>query len=183
LALFFGSQWSWTYYSYLLVIGCAIAADLGNASRRIGLVLCALALFSWTDVVYWNYRWWRTTEPASSTAGLWAPSDERAEWLSVLAKARGHKAVMLDRQGATELLFPGFEDPVSLFLLKGLMTPQEIQRKLAQISGADIVIVPMSIGDRGGIPEAPEFDAAMKNFVLTRGKYFYVFQRDGAKSR
>ena len=150
LALFFGSQWSWTYYSYLLVIGCAIAADLGNASRRIGLVLCALALFSWTDVVYWNYRWWRTTEPASSTAGLWASSDERAEWLSVLAKARGHKAVMLDRQGATELLFPGFEDPVSLFLLKGLMTPQEIQRKLAQISGADIVIVPMSIGDRGG---------------------------------
>jgi hypothetical protein len=183
LAFFFGSQWSWMYYSYLLVIGCAIAAELGNTSRRIGLVLCAVALFSWTDVVYWNYRWWRTTEPDSSTAGLWAPSDERAEWLSVIAKARGHKAVLLDRQGAAELLFPGFEDPVSLFLLKGLMTPEDIQRKLAQISSADIVVVPMSMGNCGGIPQAPEFDAAMKNFVLTRGKYFDVFQRDGAESR
>ncbi len=183
LALFFGNQWSWFYYSYLLVIGCAIAAELGNTSRRIGVVLCALALFSWTDVVYWNYRWWRTTEPDSSTAGLWASPDERAEWLSVLAKIRGHKAVMLDRQGATELLFPGFEDPVSMFLLKGWIPPEYIHRKLAEISGADIVIVPMSMGNCGGVPEAPEFDAAMKNFVLTRGKHFDVYQRDGAESR
>ena len=183
IALFFGNQWSWIYYPYVLVIGCAIGADLGRNARRIGLVLCAVAFFSWTDVAYWTYRWWRTTEPDAATAGLWAPPDERAAWVAVLAKARGRKAVMLTTEGATELLFPEFEQPVSLFLLKGLMTPAEIQRKIAQISSADIVIVPNTIESCSGVPRAPEFNQALKNLELTPGRYFDVYQRLGADSR
>jgi hypothetical protein len=180
LALFFGNQWSWIYYSYVLVIGCAIAVELGKTARRIGLVLCVLAFFSWTDVAYWTYRWWRTTEPNAVTSGLWAQADERAEWRTVLAKARGQKTVMLSTMGAAELLVPGFEDPVSLYLTKGLMAPSDVQRKLAQLSDADIVVVPNTMGTCSGIPQAPELEAAMKKFELQmRGKYFDVYQRSG----
>ena len=64
------------------------------------------------------------------TAGLWAPDDEREEWRQVLAATRQHKVVMLDSMGATELLFPGFANPVSLFLTRGLMQPDDVRRKL-----------------------------------------------------
>jgi len=153
--------------------------ELGKTGRRIGVVLCALAFVSWTDVAYWTYRWGRTTEPNVATAGLWAPADERTEWLTVLSKARGQKTVLLSTMGAAELLFPGFEEPVSLYLTKGLMATADVQRKLAQISGADIVVVPSNtIGTCSGIPQAPEFDAAMKEFEpQMRGKYFDVYQR------
>lgn len=183
VAFFFGNQWSWIYYSYVLVIGCAIATEFGTSARRIGLALCVVAFFSWTDVAFWTYRWWRTTAPDAATAGLWAPGDERAAWIDVRAQARGRKAVMLTTEGATELLFPGFEQPVSLFLLKGLMTPAEIQRKVAQISRADIVVVPNTIESCSGVPAAPQFNEALKNFERTPGKYFDVYQRAGADSR
>ena len=142
-----------------------------------------LAFLSRTDIVYWSRGLWRTTEPNSAIAGLWAPSNERAEWLAILSEARGRKAVMLTTSGAAELLFPGFEQPVSLFLLKGLMTPTEIQNKVAQISSADIVVVPNIVGTCGGIPEAPEFEAAMKKFDLRKEEYFDVYQRSGADAR
>jgi hypothetical protein len=179
VALFFGNQWSWIYYSYVLVIGCAIAVEFGKTTLRFGLVLCALAFFSWTDVAYWTYRWGRTTEPNVATAGLWAPVDERTEWLTVLSKVRGQKTVLLSTMGAAELLFPGFEEPVSLYLTKGLMATADVERKIAQISKADIVVVPSNtIGSCSGVPQAPEFDAAMKEFELQMsGKYFDVYQR------
>jgi hypothetical protein len=183
LILAFGNRWSWIYYSYVLVIGSVIAAELGGVARRIGILLCVLALLSWTDVVFWGRRLWRTTEPDAATAGLWASPLERAEWLGILSEARGRKAVMLDTAGAADLLFPGFEQPVTLFLFKGLMTPAEIQRKVAAISGADLVVVPNIGGTCGGIPPAPEFDAAIAGFGLTREKYFDVYHRKGADSR
>ena len=183
LVLGFGNRWSWIYYSYFLVIGCAIAADMGGSARRIGILLCVLALFSWTDVVFYGRRLWRTTEPDAVTAGLWASPVERAEWLGILSETRGRKAVMLDTAGAADLLFPGFEQPNTLFLFKGLMTPAEIQRKAAEISKADLVVVPKIGGTCGGVPPAPEFDAAITGFGLTREKYFDVYHREGADSR
>jgi hypothetical protein len=181
LALFFGNQWSWIYYSYFLMIGVALACDLGPAGRRVGLALCALALLSWTDVAYWTYRWWQTTAPDSATAGLWAPAEERNEWLKVRAMTGGQRTLMLDDMGATELLFPGFENPVSLYLTRGLMTRGDIDRKLEQLSGAQVAVVPITISACSGIPDAPEFRDALKDFDLAwSGKHFEVFRRRAA---
>jgi hypothetical protein len=179
LALFFGNQWSWIYYSYLLVIGVAIAVDLNPIGRRIGVALCILALLSWTDVAYWTHRWWQTTAPDVATAGLWAPSDERTEWLQVLSSVHGKQTVMLDSMGASELLFPGFEPPVSLYLTRGLMMPDDVRRKLDELSSAQMVVVPITMSSCTGIPDAPEFASAMKDFEPRwSGKHFEVFQRD-----
>ena len=183
LVLFFGNQWSWIYYSYLLIIGAAIAADFGPAYRRVGVILCVLALLSWTDLAYWTHRWWRTTAPDAETAGLWAPTDERDEWLHVRALAHDHRVVMLDSMGAAELLFPGFEKPVSLYLIRGLMMPDDVTRKLEQLARAEIVVVPITIAACSGIPDSPELASELKHFdPLWIGKHFEIFQRHATSS-
>ncbi len=179
LTLFFGNQWSWIYYSYVLMIGTSIAVTLGRIQRSVGLALCVLAVLSWTDFAYWSYRWAGTTAPATTTAGLWAPADERIEWSQVRSLAVGHKTVILDTMGAAELLFPGFEKPVSLYLTRGLMLQNDIGRKLDLVSGAEMVIVPMiPMSSCTGIPDAPEFRGAIKDLQLAwHGKYFDVYRR------
>lgn len=178
LVLFFGNQWSWVYYSYILIIGTAIAVDLGPNNRRIGVALTLIAAISYTDLVYGTYRSWSTTTRDAVTAGLWAPEDERNEWLQVLALAHEHKVVMLDTMGAAELLFPGFDDPANFFVLPGMMQPGNVRRKLAQLSNAQVAVVPVSIASCGGVPDAPEFKEALKSFDLAwTDKHMEVFRR------
>ena len=91
---------------------------------------------------------------------------------------RDHKTVTLDSMGATELLFAGFGEPVSLFLTRGLMLRGDIERKLEALSGAQIAVVPITISACSGIPDAPEVREALKNFdPLWSGKHFEIFQR------
>src|SRR5208282_2111427 len=56
--VFFGNRWSWIYYAYLLVIGVAIATDLGLVWRRAGYALAALALSSWTAPAFAAHKLW-----------------------------------------------------------------------------------------------------------------------------
>ncbi len=178
LFAFFGNQFSWIYYSYLLVIGCAVAVDFGPYHRRLGLALSVLAFFSWTALGYWTLRWWATTTPTPSTKGLWARRDERAEWETVLAIAGDHKVTILDEMGAAELLFPGFQQPVSLFLMKGLMTQGDISRKLRDLAVANTVVVPLTKSTCTGIASEPEFNHSLGDFSpVWKGQYFEIFQR------
>ncbi len=178
LVLFFSNQWSWVYYSYVLVIGTALALDLGPYQRHFGIALCVVALLSWTDIAYWSYRWWLTTCPDVTTAGLWAPVDERAEWQKVVAMTHGKKTSVMESMGATELLSPGFEGPVSLYLVPGLMTSADLHRKNIQLASAEMVVTPILPGPCDGVAAAPEFAPAMKAFEpLWTGKHFEIFRR------
>ena len=178
LSLFFGNQWSWIYYPYILIIGIAVASDLGRYQHRIVFALCIVAVVSYTDLAYWCNRWWRTTTPDVATAQLWAPPAEKREWLTVRALARDQRSVLLDDMGAAELMFPGFEKPVSLYLTGGLMQPSDVSRKVDQLSHAEIAIVPTTIEACSGVPDAPEFREALNSFDLAwEGKYFEVFRR------
>ncbi|HYB90085.1 MAG TPA: hypothetical protein VEC38_03475 [Candidatus Binataceae bacterium] len=176
--LIFGNRWSWIYYSYFLVAGVAAAADFSAWRRRISLVLCVLATLAWTDQIYWLHRWWQVRQPDAMTARLWSTADERDEWTTVLGEARGRRAAILDTKGAAELMFPEFENPVSLYLDPGWMNATEIQRKVAQISAANLVVVPMGIAACSGIPDAPEIRAAMTGFApIFSGRHFVVYRR------
>ena len=95
----------------------------------------------------------------------------------------GKKTVMMDSMGAAELLFPDFEKPVSLFLTHGLMTPSDVERKVLQLSNAQMVIAPVQPGPCDGVANAPEFVSAMKGFEqLWLGQHFEVFERHTAAS-
>jgi hypothetical protein len=180
IALFFGNRWSWIYYVYFLTIGVAAAAGASAIQRRVTIGLCVLGIMAWTDVAFWERRWWQTRERDAVTAGLWASPDEREEWQRVLDTVDSRRTAMLDTKGAIELLVPEFQKPVSLYLDYGLMLPADIQRKLEQISQAEMVVVPTHIGIEAcrGIPAAPEFATALKSFEpRMRGKFFDVYQR------
>jgi hypothetical protein len=179
IALFFGNQWSWIYYAYFLTVGVAAAAGASAIQRRVTVGLCVIGIMAWTDVVFWELRWRHSRERDAVTAWLWASPDEREEWQRVLDAAHSQRAVILDTKGAIELIVPGFEKPVSLYLDFGLMVPADIQRKVEQISEAQMVVVPVGgIEACRGIPAAPEFAAALKSFEpRIKGKFFDVYQR------
>jgi len=179
IALFFGNQWSWIYYSYFLTVGVAAAAGVSPIQRRVTIGLCVIGITAWTDVVFWEKRWWDTRRPDAVTVGLWASEDERAEWRLVLDSIRGSKAVVLDLKGAAELMYPEFEPPVTLYMDPGLIKPAEIRRKVGQLLEAQFVVVPVNgIEACRGVPAAPEFEKALKNFEpRMRGKFFDVYQR------
>ncbi len=130
VCLFFGNRWSWIYYSYVLVIGAAAAADLVSPSRVFAMALCVLGVFAWTVRIMLVDRLWHNTARTPTTAGLWARGDEQGEWSRVLEEVRSKGAVMLDTTGAAELLFPGFQPPTTLYLDPGLMLNVDIERKV-----------------------------------------------------
>jgi hypothetical protein len=179
IALFFGNQWSWIYYAYFLTIGVAAAAGASAIQRRVTVGLCVMGLLAWTDVAFWEWRWWQTHERAEVTAGLWASSDEREEWQRVLNTVDGRRTAILDTKGAIELIVPEFQKPVSLYLDFGLMVPAEIRRKVEQLAEAQMVVVPIDgIEACRGVPAAPEFQAALKDFLpRMKGKFFDVYSR------
>jgi hypothetical protein len=87
-----------------------------------------------------NYRF--TTAPDPATAGLWASRDEHTEWIRVLATIRNHRAVMLQYYGCSDLLFSEFSPPVTLYLVPGAVTAADLSRKLAQLQGSRMIVMP-----------------------------------------
>jgi len=180
--LFFGSSASWIYYSYLLVIGCALATEMGAGWRRFAIPLCALALLAWISPAGFTWRAWKTTSPNPATARLWASPEEAGEWNKVIGFARREKMVVLDTKGSVELMYPEFGKPVSLYLDPGLMTQKDIARKVAQLSSASAFVVPKSVRTFGGLPDAPELVAATRDFDLEwKGDFFEVYRRQAGK--
>ncbi|MGB6554511.1 MAG: hypothetical protein WBE78_13540, partial [Candidatus Binataceae bacterium] len=71
--------------------------------------------------------------------------------------------------------------PVSTTLDPGLMPAREIARKVAQIGSSEMVLVPLGIDTCDGIPNAPEFRAAMTPFEpIFTGRYFELYRRTPA---
>ncbi len=176
--LFFGSRGSWIYYSYLLVLGVTLAIDSTRLRRDIGVLLCTVALFSWTDLVIATGRRWSATQPSAITKGLWATPEELSEWSAVLTLADRNTTRILDLKGDAELMFPVFGRPLTLYLDPGLIRSGEISKKISQLSDTRLVVVPTNIVSCNGIPDAPEIATAMKSFdPLRKGKFFEVFER------
>ncbi len=94
VCFFFGNQWSWICYSFILILGIAAAADLSPMNRRLALILCFLGLTSWIGRGWYIAKYWRERSPSPITGGLWAPLDETAEWRNVLAIADGRRAIV-----------------------------------------------------------------------------------------
>jgi len=182
VAFLFGNRGSWIYYSFLVVIGIALAIDATRIRRDVGVVLALVALVSWTDVVIATHRRNLTMHESPETEGLWATAKEQAEWASVLALTERSKVRILDLKGGVELMFPQFGPPVTLYLDPGLIRPGEIALKVSQLSQTQMVVVPTNIANCSDIPQAPEIVAAMKSFDRRwKGDFFEVFARRPTK--
>lgn len=173
----FGSGASWIYDSYLLAIGCGLATETGRRWQLFAAPLCALAMLAWFDTAVDIGREWKWTSPNPATAGLWAAPEEAGEWNRVVAMAHREKMIVIDNDGAVELMYPEFGKPVSLYLNPGLRTTEEVARKVAQLSTASAFVV--SRAQRSfGVGDAPEITAATREFEPEwKGNFFEVYRR------
>jgi hypothetical protein len=135
----FGWPGSWTYYSYLLVIGIGLGLTIYRAPPAFALALILAALIGHTQRYEITADAWRWRERSPETAGLWAYPEQRAEWMRARAIAGEREIFFLDN-GCPELLFPGVRGPVSFFLSPDAQTPVEIERIRRQLEEAEVVV-------------------------------------------
>jgi hypothetical protein len=172
---FFGHPGTWNYYSYILIVGVAAIPLSYNLSRRALYLLTIVAALSYYSVVKGSVNAWLYYVRSPATANLWAPVDQRDEWIKVTELTNGKNPVMVRWAGALETLFPQFRPPAGTYFVVGLMPPVEIQREVARINRASIVVIPTS-AIIGGLPGAPEIAQALKSMKpVWRGKYFEVY--------
>jgi hypothetical protein len=124
-----------------------------------------------------TYQLWFTTAPSPVTAGLWATSAERTEWVKVLATIRGRQAAMLEYYGCADLLFPEFSPPVTLYLVPGAVTEADLSRKLAQLQASTMIVMPR--WHSGLLDDIPAIGALVRrDFVPAfHGAWFIVYVR------
>ncbi len=186
LMLAFAGPWSWTYYSVLVVLGLAVFA--GRVKGREAIVWCLVSIALVGDLrngIVTCAAWMRMN-PSEETAGLWAFGEERAEWRRVLDLTRGRDAAVLAMAGGAGLLFREYPEPESYFLLRGISTASEIERTLAQLARADVIVVPrckpVDVLSPEHMAEFAVFLRAMK--LVHDGPDYRVYERreDGASA-
>ncbi len=181
VTILFGTSASWAYYSYILVMGIAASSALSYRAGNVVLALAFMALLSqkatWQDSI----RAWRTTSPDPDALGLWTDPSEAKEWTTVRRLATGKSATILSCDGSAELEFPLFRKPVSLFLLPGLASSSEIERKAAQVSSSSLVIIPRFYAPNyQELPKWPAFAEGLEHFqVIFDGRFFMVLAKAG----
>jgi hypothetical protein len=207
IVFFFGNNFSWIYYFYLLVFGLAAASRLLPKWQPL---FCFLALafplvkfnrFALSHAVLherplaagrqgeassisnrdsevgFTYQMWFTSAPTPQMAGLWAPAAERTEWTKVLSLTKGHRTAVLDTYGCVELLFPEFVPPVTLYMVPGTPTPEMVARKVSQLETVSRIVMPRS--ESGLLDFWPAIGSVVRqNFTgLWQGDRFVVYQR------
>ncbi len=184
VTVFFGNKYDWVYYPYLLALGVAAAVDIAPVYRRSAVPLLLIGAISLISPIHTFEKRWTQEVRSSATAGLWAKPKVRDEWTHVLDLVRGRRATIVYSLGGAQIMFPQFGPPVSAFLLRGLANTVEIRREIAQLSRADLVVVPLGTVESCFVrPGLPQIDAALENFTpLWTGKYFQVLRHRAAPS-
>ena len=180
VSILFATAQSWAYYSYILVMGIAASSKLSRQAGNVVVGLAFLSLLSQKATWQESIREWRTTRPDPDALGLWTAPDEADEWATVRRLATGKSATILSCDGSAEVEFPEFRKPVSLFLITGLPTSVEIERKAAEVSSSSVVISPEFYwANFCQLPKWPEFAAALTGFrLVSNGRYFKVLSKD-----
>jgi hypothetical protein len=185
----FGPPLSWTYYSYLVVMGVAAASTMNYvavmgvaaestinfAALRVTMALTALAFVAQIVALTVAATEWKSTAPTLIAAGLWADANERAEWITVTRLIAGHRTVAVGVAGAASILFPDFEKPVGAYLVRDEATPSEVARTIERIKGADFVVRPASESIGDPISFWPEMTRTLDNLqVIWKGHTYQV---------
>lgn len=176
ITVFFGTQVSWQYYSYILVMGVAATSIRDLWSRRIVSLLALLALFGHTAHFELLAGQWRTMAPTRVTAGMWASSEEVSEWDKVLRVVDGHQAVLLTAMGSGPVLSEQFEPPFANHFNPGELMPGQLARLMHHVDGAQRIVVVTSPGFGNMLVWWPNIQRALDGHELVwKGKSFAVY--------
>jgi hypothetical protein len=180
----FANPGSWTYYSYILVMGIAATSLWQRSSRYVVGVLAIVAALGLMRDGVSIFRRRHETAANPVTAGLWARADERFEWQSVVRAIAQHPnpqsgcgnySAVLSYEGGLELIAPGFGKPETAFFLPGLPNDRGKAAKIEQIANAGVIVAPE---DSYHLEETPMGRSLLANSELVfKGKYFTVYRK------
>lgn len=177
ICLFFGGEYSWVNYAYLLAVGVvAGGAMLGRKGVYVFAVLGGLALLADRGLRREILDGWRGVD--ARVGGLWTESASAAEWARVLERVGGQPAALLAMSGCGELTYADrFAPPVGIFLLNGMDETRDVRRKAEQVRRAEVVVVPkVPAGALRFRLECPAFREALAGKEVTLdGRWFLVF--------
>jgi hypothetical protein len=175
---FFGPPASWTYYPYLLLIGVAATSAIGCGPALVAFALTVVALVPQLASLELAARQWNTLARSPVTAGLWADPNERAEWSTVARLIAGHRAVNVGVAGCAPLLAPNFETPIGAYLAPAAATPAEVERTIARIKTAEMVVRPASESIGDPISFWREMTRALNDLeIVWKGRVYQVGRR------
>ena len=181
LVFFYGPPNSWSFYAYVLVMGIVATDFWTPTGAKLIWGLCVIAALANYAEFGSSIKAWKTMRQSPMTAELFAPPAETTEWSRVASIASTRDPEIFSWDGAAEVLFPWLPKPVGAFIIPGIATDGEIQRKVKQLRSAQTVIIPVLPGWGDPIAKwpGPEFQTALDGTKLVfKGSYFEVYQRD-----
>jgi hypothetical protein len=148
VVLLFGNEWSWLYYSAILVCGCcAVVGDPsapGQAERAwvapvlLGVLALSGQVLQTVYAVKVPVEKW---ERSPTTGGLFAEPADVAGWEKIRETARRDGVMVFGHSGGAFVVFPEVDSPRVWFLLRSTMTPVEADRVRAQLRAANWLVV------------------------------------------
>lgn len=144
----FGNEWSWLYYSAVLVCGlCAVVGDParpGGSGWTAPVSLAVLAVVGQLNQTAFAVGSLWTHGRSPTTAGLYATPADTALWGKVREIGRGGRGrvMVFGPSGGASVVFPELDSPRAWFLLRGAAIPPEVERVRAQLRAADWLVLP-----------------------------------------
>jgi hypothetical protein len=185
VTLMFGNAWSWVFYSDILVLGLVALSRYARDKllTAVALVLIGLAMLAQRSTLLPYALSWRTLAHSPETAGLWADSTERREWMEVRETIGGRKAVLFAQSDGAAVFVPEFGPPAVFYLAPGQARPVELARKRAQIESAALVVEAAAPGGRWPSDLFPELGRALGGCKrVFDGSLFRVYERVASAS-
>jgi hypothetical protein len=173
---FYAWAGSWTYYSYLPVLGVLVGLR-GRWSRRyLPVLLIAGALGGCQRIGDGLSRWLGTVRTPDS-GGLWVYEDVLKEARQARELAARHQGLFLVN-GTLSTLWPEAQTPPCWFLSPGVLTEGELRTIEAQVAQANAIVLYTDYDQRQEAWNWPELKDQRGQFeLLWEGKHFRVLQR------
>jgi hypothetical protein len=177
---FFGHRNTWFYPLPMLTAGLATLAQRGRWARvAVGLLTLMLLVSDRSKTMEVVHRW-RTESAPAATLGLWIKPADLEEWTKVreLVNANDGHAVLFAMCEGGALWLPGFQPPSSGYIVPGLPTSVEIERKVAQLRQAHLIVM-HDPAEWNVFRRWPELKAAFDGCSLIfEGPVLKVYRRD-----
>lgn len=183
VVLLFGNEWSWLYYSAILVCGCcAIIGDPSTPEPRQWLAAVLLAMLAlsgqFLHTLYLILIPMEQWERSPALGGLYAEPEDAAAWSNIrdLAQKPGQRVMVFGHSSGAFVVYPEIDSPRAWFLLRSTMTPSEAERVNAQLRAANWLVV--SKAKQYSYPEKwPEFEAEVAKFAVYGEAPSFVLMR------
>ena len=178
VTMFFAGPTSWSYYSYILVIGAAACCTAARIATAGTWILVALAASGQTGSLSQDLVDWKVRTPSAATAGLWASPAQRDQWQAAVSFIDSQRAAILDAQGCVPLLFPEFEPTPFAYLTPGVALPDDIERALRQFTEAPIAIEVIEPSYGYALTLIPRLVATInQRRPIFKNEFFAVYRR------